>query len=37
MKAQGGEEVQLLPIHDLGARWGEWSGSRPGHTLPTGK
>jgi hypothetical protein len=24
MALQGGEEVQLLFIHDLGPRWGEW-------------
>jgi hypothetical protein len=29
MKGQGGEEVQLLLIHDLGTRWGEWPGSLP--------
>jgi hypothetical protein len=29
----GGEEVQLLLIHDLGTRWGEWSASRPGRAL----
>jgi hypothetical protein len=33
----GGEEVQLLLIHDLGTRWGEWSASRPGRALPPGK
>jgi hypothetical protein len=33
----GGEEVQLLLIHDLGIRWGEWSVPRPGRALPTGK
>jgi hypothetical protein len=37
MEAQGGEEVQLLLIHDLGIRWGEWSESRPGRGLPPGK
>jgi hypothetical protein len=34
---RGGEEVLLLFIHDLGARWGEWSASRPGRALPSGK
>jgi hypothetical protein len=33
----GGEEVQLLLILDLGIRWGEWSGSRPGRALTPGK
>jgi hypothetical protein len=33
----GGEEVQLLLILDLGTRWGEWSTSRTGRTLPPGK
>jgi hypothetical protein len=33
----GGEEVQLLLILDLGTRWGEWSASRPGRSLPPGK
>jgi hypothetical protein len=37
MEALGGEEVQLLLIHDLGTRWGEWSASRPGRALPPGK
>jgi hypothetical protein len=36
VEAQG-KEVQLLLIHDLGTRRGEWSASRPGHTLPPGK
>jgi len=31
----GGRE--LLLIHDLGTRWGEWSPSRPGRALPPGK
>jgi hypothetical protein len=31
------EEVQLLLIHDLGTRWGEWSESRLGRALPPGK
>jgi hypothetical protein len=33
MEAFGGEEVQLLIVHDLGTRWGEWSASRPGRAL----
>jgi hypothetical protein len=33
-RRQGGAEVQLLLILDLGTRWGEWSASRPGHALP---
>jgi hypothetical protein len=33
----GGEEVELLLIHDLGTRWGEWSASRPGRALTPGK
>jgi hypothetical protein len=37
MEAQGGEKVELLLIRNLGARWGEWSASRPGRALPTGK
>jgi hypothetical protein len=37
MKVQGGEEVQLVLIHDLDTRWGEWSASRPRRTLPPGK
>jgi hypothetical protein len=28
------EEVQLLLIIDLGTRWGEWSASCSGRTLP---
>jgi hypothetical protein len=34
MKARGEEDVQLLLIHNLGTRWGEWSASRPGRDLP---
>jgi hypothetical protein len=34
--AGGGEDVQLLLIHDLETRWGEWSSSRPGRALPPG-
>jgi hypothetical protein len=30
-------EVQLLLIHDLGIRWGEWSASSTVRTLPPGK
>jgi hypothetical protein len=37
MKAHGGEEIQLLLIHDLGTRWDEWSASRTGRALPPGK
>jgi hypothetical protein len=37
MEALGGREVQLLLIHDLGTREGEWSESRPGRALPPGK
>jgi hypothetical protein len=37
MEAQEKDEVQLLLIHDLGTRWGEWSASRPGRPLPPGK
>jgi hypothetical protein len=37
MEVQGGEEVELLLIHDFGTRWGEWSGSRPSRALPPGK
>jgi hypothetical protein len=37
MEAQGGEEVYLLLIHDLGTRWGEWSASRSVRALPLGK
>jgi hypothetical protein len=33
----GGEEVKLLPILDLGTRWGGWSATRPGRTLAPGK
>jgi hypothetical protein len=33
-RRQGGAEVQLLLILDLGTRWGDWSASRPGHALP---
>jgi hypothetical protein len=34
MVAQGGEEVQLLLIHDLGTRWVEWSATGPGERSP---
>jgi hypothetical protein len=37
MEAHGGEEVQILLIHDLDTRWGEWSASHPGRALPPGK
>jgi hypothetical protein len=37
MEAQGGEELQLLLIHDLGTRWGERLASRPGRALNPGK
>jgi hypothetical protein len=37
MEAFWGRGVQLLLIHDLGTRWGEWSASRPGRALPPGK
>jgi hypothetical protein len=37
MGAQGGEDVKLLHIYDLGTRWDEWSASRPGRALPPGK
>jgi hypothetical protein len=37
MEALGGEELQLLLIHELGTRGGEWSASRPGHALLPGK
>jgi hypothetical protein len=33
----GGEEMELLLIQDLGAKWGEWSASRPGFHLTPGK
>jgi hypothetical protein len=33
MEALGGEEIQLLLIHDFGTSWGEWSASRSGRTL----
>jgi hypothetical protein len=32
-RRRGGEDVQLLLIHDIGTRWGEWSASRPGRVL----
>jgi hypothetical protein len=34
---KGCEEKQLLLILDLGTTWGEWSASRPGRALPSGK
>jgi hypothetical protein len=37
MEVQGGEEVQLLLIQNIGTRWGEWSASLPGRYLPPGK
>jgi hypothetical protein len=37
MEALVGKELQLLLIHDLGIRWGEWSASRPGRALPPEK
>jgi hypothetical protein len=37
MVAKVGEEVQLLLIHDLDTRWGEWSASRPGRALLPGR
>jgi hypothetical protein len=33
----GGEGIELLLIHDLDTRWGEWSASRLGRLLTTGK
>jgi hypothetical protein len=36
-KELGGVEVQLLLIHDLGIRWGEWSASSTVRTYPRGK
>jgi hypothetical protein len=32
-----GEHVELLLIHDLGTRWGEWPASPPVRNLPPGK
>jgi hypothetical protein len=37
MEGQGGEEVELLLIHDLDTRRGEWSALYPGRTLAPGK
>jgi hypothetical protein len=37
MVEQGGEDVQLLLIHELDTRCGEWSASRIDHALPPGK
>jgi hypothetical protein len=37
MEEPGGEEVQLLLLLNLGTRRDEWSESRPGRTLLTGK
>jgi hypothetical protein len=36
-EVQGGEEVQLLNIHDLALDGGEWSTSRPGLRFGPGK
>jgi hypothetical protein len=36
-RRQGGEKMLLLLILDLGTRWGEWSASRPGRALLSGK
>jgi hypothetical protein len=37
MDAQGEEGVELLIIHEVGTRCGEWSASRPGRDLSQGK
>jgi hypothetical protein len=37
MEALGGKEVQLLLIHDLGTRWGEWSALRHGRAFTPGE
>jgi hypothetical protein len=37
MEALGGRGNITPLILDLGTRWGEWSGSRPGRALPTAK
>jgi hypothetical protein len=37
METLGGEEVELLLVHDLGTRCGKWSASRPGRALLPGK
>jgi hypothetical protein len=37
MELQGVEDVQLLLIHDLVTKWGEWSASRPDRASPQGK
>jgi hypothetical protein len=37
METLGGEEVELLLVHDLGTRRGKWSASRPGRALLPGK
>jgi hypothetical protein len=34
MEGREGQEVQLLLIHDLGTRWGEWSMSSPAALSP---
>jgi hypothetical protein len=35
-RRQGGEEIELLLILNLGTGWSEWSASRPGRALPPG-
>jgi hypothetical protein len=37
MKAYWGLEVQIHTFFDLAVYGGEWSGSRPGHFIPTEK
>jgi hypothetical protein len=37
MELQGIEDVQLLLIHDLVTKWGEWSASRPAALYPREK
>jgi hypothetical protein len=36
-RRQGGEEMYLILILDLGTRWGEWSASRSDRALPLEK
>jgi hypothetical protein len=36
-RCRGGDYIQLLLIHNLGTRGGEWSTSRPGHAWAPGK